>query len=527
MDPLWIVAAFIFGAAANRVGLPPLVGYLLAGFALKRFGVQHTETLGMIAHAGVTILLFTIGLKLKLKSLARAEVWAGATLHMLITVALFGAGLWILGSSGIPSFQIPTWHTAVLIAFSLSFSSTVFAVKVLEEKKEMASRHAAVAIGILIIQDIIAVVFLSSASGKVPSTWAAVLLLSLLAVKPILVRLMDRCGHGELLLLFGFFMATVGYSSFELVDLKGDLGALVCGMILATHPKASEMADRLLGFKDLFLVGFFLSIGLSATPTPALFVIGLVLAVAMPIKAALFFGILTRFSLRARTSMLASFSLANYSEFGLIVGSVGVASGWLGSDWLMIIAISLSITFVLAAPLNSAAHRIYEKLSDCLKPFETDDRLPEDEPIRIRGAEVVIIGMGGIGTSAYDEMTRRHGRVVIGVDFCAEKVDHHRQSGRNVIYGDAEDSDFWERFEPVRSPVRLVMLALPDVSSSIFAIRQMTRREFQGQITASVRYEDEINSLKQEGIAAAYSLYEEAGVGFADHVCNHMDYCMK
>ena len=204
----------------------------------------------------------------------------------------------------------------------------------------------------------------------------------------------------------------------------------------------------------------------------------------MPVKAALFYGILTRFRLRGRTSMLASFSLTNYSEFGLIVASVGVTNGWLGSDWLMIIAISLSITFVLAAPLNSAEHRIYAKFSHLLKPFETDNRLPEDKPIQIGGAEVAIIGMGGIGTSAYDEMMRRHGKVIIGVDFCEEDVEHHRKMGRNVLYGDAADSDFWERFEPVRGSVSLVMLALPDLSSNIFAIRQMNQRGFQGRIMA-------------------------------------------
>ena len=94
-----------------------------------------------------------------------------------------------------------------------------------------------------------------------------------------------------------------------------------------------------------------------------------------------------------------------------------------------------------------------------------------------------------------------------------------------MVYGDAEDSDFWERVEPARSRVSLVMLALPDLNTSIFAIQQMAQRGYRGQITASVRYEDEIPILKAEGIDAAYSLYEEAGVGFADHVCAHMDYC--
>jgi glutathione-regulated potassium-efflux system ancillary protein KefC len=188
-------------------------------------------------------------------------------------------------------------------------------------------------------------------------------------------------------------------------------------------------------------------------------------------------------------------------------------------------AIALSITFIMAAPFYAKAHSIYARVSTRLRHFETAERLPEDEPIETGDAEVAIIGMGGVGTSAYDEMRRRHGDVVIGVDFSAETVEEHRKLGRNVVYGDAEDSDFWERVEPAKSRVTLVMLALPDPKASIFAIRQMAQRGYQGQITASVRYEDEIRILKQEGIDAAYSLYEEAGVGFADHVCAHMDYC--
>jgi predicted Kef-type K+ transport protein len=525
MDPMWILAAFAFGAGAGRIGLPPLVGYLVAGFALNATGVEGGETLRQVAHAGVTLLLFTIGLKLKLKSLAKPEVWAGTTLHMLATVTVFGAGLWVLGTTLSTHVRISGWHSALLVAFALSFSSTVFAVKVLEAKREMSSRHAAVAIGILIMQDLIAVVFMAISEGQAPSLWAAALLAALLIARPLLTRFMVRCGHGELLMLFGILMTVAGYSSFKLVGLKGDLGALVFGMLLAAHPKAGELAERLLGFKDLFLVGFFLNIGIAGVPTPAGIGIALLLALAMPFKAALFFGILTRFRLRARTSMLASLSLANYSEFGLIVGSVGVAAGWVDAQWLVIVAIALSLTFILAAPLNSAAHPLYARYAERLKTFETAKRLPEDAPIEAGPARVVVIGMGGVGTSAYDEMRRRHGEVVMGVDFCAETVDKHRSLGRSVIYGDAEDSDFWERAEPANSRVEVVMMALPDPRTAVFAARQLRRRGFQGQVTASVRYEDEMRLLEREGVDAVYSLYEEAGVGFADHVCVHMGFC--
>ena len=100
------------------------------------------------------------------------------------------------------------------------------------------------------------------------------------------------------------------------------------------------------------------------------------------------------------------------------------------------------------------------------------------------------------------------------------------ESGETLAkISDAGVSDFWERIEPANSQVTLVMLTLPDPRTSIFAIHQMKKKGYKGQITASVRYEDERPLLKDEGIDAAYSLYEEAGTGFADHVCEHMDYC--
>jgi glutathione-regulated potassium-efflux system ancillary protein KefC len=523
MDPLLIVAAFFFGSVSSRIGLPPLVGYLVAGFVLNSLKVVSGDQLPIIADAGVTLLLFTIGLKLKPKNLASPEVWAGATLHMLFTVILFGVGVGLLGQVGFYAFSGLDWKTCLLVAFALSFSSTVFAVKVFEEKREVGSRHAVTAIGILIMQDVIAVVFLAVSSGKTPSIWAPVWVGALFLIRPLLLRFMSRCGHGELMMLFGILMPVAGFGSFELVGLKGDLGALVAGMLVAAHPKAPELSEALLSFKDLFLVGFFLNIGISGSPSLTAVGIAIILALAMPLKAVLFFGILTRFKLRARTSLLASLGLANYSEFGLIVGAIGVANGWISAEWLVILAIALSVTFIMAAPANSMAHAIYARWSDRLKRYQSAERLPEEALLDTGEAKIAVIGLGGIGSAAYDEMRRRYGDVVVGVDFCKESVDAHIEHGRRVVLGDASDSDFWARTDPSSSRIGMVMLTLPDPRASAFAIRQMKKRGFKGQITASVRYEDDVAVLKQAGIDAAYIIYEEAGVGFADHVCKHMD----
>ena len=123
----------------------------------------------------------------------------------------------------------------------------------------MQAMHGRVAIGILIIQDIIAVVFITISTGKVPSLWALALF-ALILLRPLLFMIMDRCGHGELIPLFGLVAALVlGAEAFDQVGLKADLGALILGVLLARHGRAGEISDSLLSFKDLFLVGFFLT----------------------------------------------------------------------------------------------------------------------------------------------------------------------------------------------------------------------------------------------------------------------------
>ena len=173
------------------------------------------------------------------------------------------------------------------MAFSLSFSSTVCIVKILEESGEIKTRHGKLAIGVLIMQDIIAVLFLVIATGKVPSIWALLLLLLFFA-KPLWTIILERVGHGELLILSGFLFAFGGYELFEAVGIKGDLGALIVGMFIATHVKSTEMSKALMDFKDIFLVGFFLTIGFSALPTLDLILTALLLCLFIPLNLCCF-----------------------------------------------------------------------------------------------------------------------------------------------------------------------------------------------------------------------------------------------
>ncbi|MHC4306847.1 MAG: cation:proton antiporter domain-containing protein, partial [Planctomycetota bacterium] len=115
-----------------------------------------------------------------------------------------------------------------------------------------------------------------------------VLIPAFLVARPILMAILSRCGHGELLILMGVLLTMAGDASFEAVHLKGDLGALAVGALIAAHPKAPELAKALLSFKDLFLVGFFLNIGLQGPPSVEVLVIAGLLVLAVPFKVALF-----------------------------------------------------------------------------------------------------------------------------------------------------------------------------------------------------------------------------------------------
>ena len=191
MDALFIAVAFFFGMLVQQIGLPPLGGFLISGFVLHALGQRGGETLDTIANLGVTLMLFTIGLKLRLRGLLRPEIWGGTCLHIAGTVVTFGLIFLSLRSIGVSLFGSLSIWTALLLALVLSFSSTVFAVKSLQENGEMGALHGRVAVGILIMQDLIAVMFLTASTGKLPSWMSIGLLAALLVFSPAMGWLME------------------------------------------------------------------------------------------------------------------------------------------------------------------------------------------------------------------------------------------------------------------------------------------------------------------------------------------------
>jgi len=219
--------------------------------------------------------------------------------------------------------------------------------------------------------------------------------------------------------------------------------------------------------------------------------------------------------LRARTSFLTAVSLMTYSEFALIVVDLAVTNGLLGPEWVVVTAIAVAMSFVAAAPLNAYAHELFRFFGPWLERLERDKRHPDDEPISLGAAEILIVGMGRVGTGAYDYLREQNEGHIVGIDSDPAKIESNVRAGRRVAYADAEDPAFWHLLNIDR--LRAIMLALPDLQAKVSAARALRKRGFRGLLSATHLYPEEQEPIIEAGCDVTYNYYTEAGVGFARH----------
>lgn len=528
LDSVWISFAFLGGLLVKRINLPPLIGFLVAGFALNFAGfTQGGPALEGAADLGVMLLLFTIGLKLNVRSLLKPEIWLATTLQMLLMSVMFGLVVFGLSFSGLYYFIGLDFTSAIIIGFALSFSSTVFAIKILEDRGEVNSFHGKLAIGLLVMQDIVAVIFLTVIGGETPEIWVIALPLYLVVVRYVLLKLLNSVDHGEMLTLFGFFAAfVVGAMSFKLFGLKADLGALVIGALMSNHHRSKELAKHMMGYKDFFLVAFFLKIGLSGFPTLSALAIALILSVFLLAKGGIFLFLFTRFNLRARTSWLATLSLMNYSEFGLIVAAIGVQQGVIGVEWMTIIALALSFSFLIGSPLNTRSHALFNKYRNQITKLNKHCEHPDDEITELGKAEFLICGMGRIGHVVYHYLHGKYGENVVAIDYDMEKVEKLQAANKKVFWGDATDSVFWERAN--LKDIKMVFISMTDHASNVNVAKEIEgMKEKKFMIGSTSKFSDDFIELKKHGVDFVYNYYDRLGADFAERFVKYSTHKME
>lgn len=510
-----IAVALALGMLAYELRIPPLVGFLGAGFLLHYLDVPAFAGLEQVSDLGVVLLLFTIGLKFDLRSLVQPEAYGTAVLHLLTSILLGAGTIGLAAVIGSVSFDGGV-GTAALLGFALSFSSTVLVVKVLEERSDDGSYYGQIAIAILVFQDLAAVAFITVAGEEPPSPWAFALVL-LIPAAWVLRRLLERIGRGELLVLFGVVIALgPGYLAFESVGIHGDLGALAMGLLLASHARSGELSKSLFSVKELFLVAFFVVIGLQAMPTWTDLTLALLLCLVLIPGRFLGFYLLGRlFGLRNRTSIRTSLAMSNFSEFALIVVAVGVGNGLFANSWLTVTALAVAIGMIISSLANAYSLQIVARLDEIL-PEENEARLrPTDRPIDTGAAEVVVLGMGRIGRGAYERLVDYGGLTVIGIDNDHLVVEELQGERFNVVEGDATDHEFWHRLV-VGGTVDTVVLAMAIHDSNTFALEQLRIAGFAGTIAAVVQRQDQAGHFTDAGVHSVVNIYSGSGAAVAD-----------
>lgn len=503
MDIIWIGFAFLFGMGVSRLQLPPLVGYLAAGLTLAAFGYEAGSMLKEISHLGVVFLLFTVGLHIRLKNILRYDILGIGLTHLVISTIIFTPIVLYFGYG---------LEAALIISITLGFSSTVLTAKNLERRNELGALYGRAAIGILIVQDLIAIGLISYTGGGAPSIWGLTLF-AIPILRPVLISLLGVIKDDELWMLFGLGLALGGAALFEIFNLSGELGALAAGMLLAADERADQIAKKMWGVKEAFLVGFFLEVGLTGFPSLSGYYLIFVLLLVLPLKSILFFGLFMLFKFRARTGFLATVSLTAYSEFTLIAGAVAIANGFLPEEIIVILGLLTAISYAVNAPITINEEKIWKKWEKFLLTFERNVKHPEHQTVSLGSAEFLIIGMGNAGRAAYDKL-KEQGKPVVGMDIDPDRIERNLQAGRRVVYGDIQDTDLWTNMD--LSKVKSVMIAMGNQSVKENATRTLRVSGFEGLIYVLTMREEEAEIMQKAGASAVSIPIREAGERLAE-----------
>ncbi len=463
-----------------RVGLPPLVGYLVAGIVVGPFTPGYVADAALarqFAELGVVLLLFGVGLHFSLSDLAavRRVVVPGAIAQTLIT----GTVVTLLGHAWGWS-----WGPSLVLGLSLSVASTVVLLKGLEQRDALDSIEGRLGIGWLVVEDLMMVVVLvllpaiapalGGAGAGVPGATALVLPLAIALGKialfvalmlvvgrrfvPWLLERVARAGSGELFTLAVLCTALgVGTLAAQFFGVSFALGAFFAGAVVSESEVSQRAAAEALPLRDAFAVLFFVSVGMLFDPMvlvrDAWRLAALVLVIVVW-KSALSFGLLRLLRQSPRSSLVVAAALGQIGEFSFVVAALGVSVGLLSLEAQALVIAAALIAITINGPVVSAVTRLGQRTP---KRREAD-AVPGMRRPPLAG-HVVLVGHGRVGTTVADALTRAGARYVV-VEEQERMVGGLRQRGERAILGDASRTEVLERADIAHA--RLLVVTAPE-----------------------------------------------------------------
>lgn len=455
-----LVLTALLGFIGTFLRQPLIVTFIVVGLIAgpSVLDIVHSkEKIELLSELGIALLLFLVGIKLDVKlirSIGPVSLLTGLGQVLFTSVIGLLIGI-VLGFSFI---------TSLYIAVALTFSSTIIIVKLLSDKREIDSLHGQIALGFLIVQDLVVVfsmiVLAAIGMGSTQSNGSfgiiiqvlisafALLVFVMLFIKYIANPLTTQLAKApELLVVFTLALATLFAATGKLVGLGMELGGLLAGVALASTPIKESISSRLAPVRDFLLLFFFIALGSTLDLSSlgghvfAAIVFSIFVLIGNPLIVLIIMGAL---GYKKRTSFLAGLTVAQISEFSLIFIAMGVSLGHLQSDALGLVTLVGIITIATSTYMITYSHKLYDMFEPHLSHFERKGTPRETSLKKTQSQaqhDIILFGLGRFGTSIAEKL-RGQDINVLAIDFNPDELKKHAELGITTIYGDATDPEF-------------------------------------------------------------------------------------
>jgi len=512
------------GALALLLRQPLIVAFIAVGILLGPSGfglVTQSSEIELFARLGIALLLFVVGLKLDLHIIRTVGPVALLTgLGQVIFTSVIGYFIALmLGMSSV---------TAMYVAVALTFSSTIIIVKLLSDKREVDALHGRIAVGFLIVQDIVVVLVMIGLTAfgqpgdgvhvglealQILLKGSVMLLSVALLMRYVLPGLMHRLAHSsELLMLFAIAWAILGAMAGDALGFSKEVGAFLAGISIASTRYREQVAARLVSLRDFLLLFFFIELGSTldfstlGTQLGASVIFSLFVLIGNPLIVMVIMGYM---GYRKRTGFLAGLTVAQISEFSLILAALGLSLGHLQPETVGLITLVGLITISASTYMILYSHIIYEHLAPWLSVFER--KIPHRELDTQLGdngnVDILLIGLGRYGTALLDNL-RDMDCCVLAIDFDPKVVQRYTHEGYQIRYGDAEDPEFIATLPLAR--VHWVVSTVRDRSINRMLLHGLRQQNYNGKIAIAASSQHDRILFEQEGVDLVLIPYFDA-----------------
>jgi len=533
-----LLMAAVIGAIAVRLRQPLIVAFIVVGILAgpSVLGwVSANDQVDLLAKLGIALLLFVVGLKLDLHIIRTMGPVALATgLGQVFFTSVIGYFLAIaLGMSPV---------TALYVAVALTFSSTIIIVKLLSDKREVDTLHGRIAIGFLIVQDIVVVLVMIGLAalgeagdvtglgreaiavlGKGALFIVAIGVLMRYVLTPLLHQL---ARSPELLVLFAIAWAVALGAAGAHLGFSKEVGAFLAGVSLASTPYREAIGSRLVSLRDFLLLFFFIDLGaglelatLGAQVLPAI-ILSLFVLIGNPLIVIIILGVM---GYRKRTGFLAGLTVAQISEFSLILGALGLSLGHIDTDTMGLITLVGLITISASTYMILYSHPLYERFAPWLGVFERQRAYREeaqDRNTQESGYDIVLFGLGRFGSAIARELQQR-GHRVLGVDFDPELLHRQEAHDYTVRFGDAEDPEFLATLPLAQ--VNWVLSSVREKSINLALLHGLHNFAYQGRVAVTAHGARDARQLQEAGADRVLIPYADAAAETVDKLFGDND----